>query len=267
MAQLERAPQPRPSIALVGVEFEQLLVQLDGEVVVLATRRFLGLLNVFGVIHLNSSAVSPSIRPASGESRRKILGTKPRAVNAGYKLCTMTEPPEYEISIFPAPVLRQEALAVVAFDDDLRTKVDRLLARMRSSGGVGLAAPQVGIGLRILVLNHTGEEGDELVLVNSTIVKLSGPRDSYEEGCLSFPGIYGEVMRPMRCKIRAQTVSGEAFEAEYEGFQARVIQHEQDHLEGVLLVDRMSPADKLRNKVALDNLIHDYKQAVAKAAK
>lgn len=105
------------------------------------------------------------------------------------------------------------------------------------------------------------------MLVNSEILGTSGPRTSYEEGCLSFPSIYGSVMRPDRCRVRAQTRTGEVFEAEYEGFQSRVIQHEQDHLEGVLLIDRMSPADKLKNKIAFDNLIYDYKQALAKAAK
>jgi len=130
---------------------------------------------------------------------------------------------------------------------------------MRESRGVGLAAPQVGLKRRILVLNHTGQEGDDLALVNPEILKLSGPRESQEEGCLSFPEIYGEVSRPTRILLRAQTPAGERFEESYEGFLSRVIQHELDHLEGVLLIDRMSPADKLRNKPAFENLVAEYK--------
>jgi peptide deformylase len=179
----------------------------------------------------------------------------------------MTEPLEYEITLYPAPVLRTPAEPIEAFDEELEAIVAGMFARMRESRGVGLAAPQVGMRKRILVLNHTGEDGDDLVLVNSEILGLSGPRTTYEEGCLSFPGIYGQVLRPDRCRVRAQTLTGETFEAEYEGFQSRVIQHEQDHLEGVLLIDRMSPADKLRNKIAFDNLVYDYKQALAKGAK
>lgn len=179
----------------------------------------------------------------------------------------MTEPLEYEITLYPTPVLRKPADPVEAFDEELEAIVEAMFARMRESKGVGLAAPQVGLKKRILVLNHTGEEGDDLVLVNSEILELGGPRTSYEEGCLSFPGIYGEVVRPDRCKIRYHDLGGQVQEAEFEGFQSRVIQHEQDHLEGVLLVDRMSPADKVRNKIALDNLIYDYKQALAKAGK
>ncbi len=179
----------------------------------------------------------------------------------------MTEPLEYQIVVYPSPVLRKVAEPVESFDDDLRAIVEGMLARMRASKGVGLAAPQVGLKRRILVVNHTGEEGEDLILINSELLGTSGPRTGYEEGCLSFPSIYGEVQRPDRCKIRAQTIDGEVFEAEYEGFQSRVIQHEQDHLEGILLIDRMTPADKLGNKIAFDNLVYEYKQARAKAAK
>ncbi|MFT7670594.1 MAG: peptide deformylase [Planctomycetota bacterium] len=179
----------------------------------------------------------------------------------------MSKSLDFQISIYPAPVLRKPAQAMETFDSDLKETVSAMFVRMRESTGVGLAAPQVGLNQRILVLNHTGEEGDDLALVNPKILKLSGPRTEYEEGCLSFPGIYGQVTRPDRVKISAQTVDGESFEAQYEGFQGRVIQHEMDHLEGVLLIDRISPADKLRNKLAFEDLVLDYKEDLAKAAK
>jgi peptide deformylase len=179
----------------------------------------------------------------------------------------MSKPLEFEITLYPAPVLRKPATTVEDFGGELQDTVEAMYVRMRESEGVGLAAPQVGIKRRILVLNHTGEEGDDLTLINPEILKLSGSREVMEEGCLSFPGIFGEVTRPDRLKLKAQKVDGEVFEATYEGFISRVIQHEMDHLEGVLLVDRMSPADKLKNKIAIGNLVYDYKQAQAKAAK
>lgn len=168
---------------------------------------------------------------------------------------------EFVISVFPDPVLRKPAESVETFDEDLQETIDAMFGCMRESEGVGLAAPQVGLKLRILVLNHTGDEGDDMAIINPEILKLYGPREGFEEGCLSFPGIYGEVTRPDRVRIRAQTPSGETFEETYEGFLSRVIQHEMDHLEGVLLIDRMSPADKLRNKVAFEDLVEEYKAA------
>ncbi|MFT7486859.1 MAG: peptide deformylase [Candidatus Paceibacteria bacterium] len=166
---------------------------------------------------------------------------------------------EFVITVYPDPVLRKPAETVEAFDEDLQETVAAMFSRMRTSEGVGLAAPQVGLKRRILVLNHTGEESDDLAMINPEILKLSGPRQPMEEGCLSFPQIYGEVNRPDRVRVRAQTPTGEIFEETYEGFISRVIQHEMDHLEGVLLIDRMSPADKLRNKLAFEDLVEDYK--------
>jgi peptide deformylase len=168
---------------------------------------------------------------------------------------------EFEISVYPDPVLRKPAETIEAFDEDLRDTIAAMFVRMRESQGVGLAAPQVGLKQRILVLNPTGEPGDDLALVNPEILKLSGPRTTMDEGCLSFPGIYGQVTRPERARVRAQTPEGETFEEDYDGFVARIIQHEMDHLEGVLLIDRMSPADKVRNKAAFEELVERYKAA------
>jgi len=172
---------------------------------------------------------------------------------------------DFQISLFPDPVLRKPAEPVEAFDHALAETVEAMYVRMRESQGVGLAAPQVGLKLRILVLNPGGDDGQDLTLVNPEVLKAWGPKSAMEEGCLSFPGIYGEVTRPACVRVRAKTIDGEEFTEEYEGFVARIIQHEMDHLEGVLLIDRMSPADKLRNKIAFENLVEDYKAALAKA--
>lgn len=173
----------------------------------------------------------------------------------------MTEPLQYDLTLYPSPVLRKQAATVEAFDESLRGIVEAMFHTMRESKGVGLAAPQVGLKRRILVMNHSTEDGDDRAMINPEILERDGDVTLYEEGCLSFPGIYAEVQRPDRCRVKWQDLEGESHEAEFEGFESRVIQHEYDHLVGVLLVDRMSSADKLRNKVALENLVYDYKSA------
>ena len=173
---------------------------------------------------------------------------------------------DFQVFHYPHPVLRRRAAVVEAFDDELREIVAALFERMAASKGVGLAAPQVGLGKRILVLNPTGEPADALALVNPTITAKLGPTTVFEEGCLSFPGIYAEVEREESCTVRAFTPDGEPIEETFGGFKSRIIQHEFDHLEGVLLVDRMSQADKLRHKAALDALVEDYRRARAARA-
>jgi len=172
---------------------------------------------------------------------------------------TPQEKLEFTLTLYPEPVLRKQARPVAAFDEHLRATVDAMFERMRASQGVGLAAPQVGLNQRILVLNPSGEPQDDLALINVTILERSGPLTSFEEGCLSFPDIYAEVKRPQRCRIEAWTPQGERFEREFDGFTSRIVQHEYDHLEGVLLVDRMSPADKARHRAALAALVERYK--------
>lgn len=182
----------------------------------------------------------------------------------------MTEELNYIVTLYPTPVLRKEAAPVETFDEDLAKVVEAMYRRMYDSKGVGLAAPQVGLPQRILVINPSGEPDDktgELALINPTIVDRFGDESIYEEGCLSFPGIYAEVKRPDGCKVEAMDVNGEKLELEFEGFASRVVQHEYDHLQGILLVDRMSSADKLKHRNALEGLVADYKAANAPVQK
>ena len=179
----------------------------------------------------------------------------------------MSEPLEFTLTRYPEPVLRKVASPVEAFDEQLRQTVDAMYKLMFRSSGVGLAAPQVGLKQRILVLNSEGDpEKPELnlTLVNPRIVDRSGDPTRYDEGCLSFPGIYAEIERPDHCTVEAFDIEGNEIRGEYSGFISRIIQHEYDHLEGILLVDRMSPADKTRNRAALDELIHEFKTARAR---
>lgn len=180
----------------------------------------------------------------------------------------MTSELEYIVTLYPTPVLRKEAAPIEDFGPELADKVAAMFRRMYASKGVGLAAPQVGLRERILVINPSGDPEkpeEELALVNPTITDRFGPETTMEEGCLSFPGIFAEVTRPDGCKVSAVTPAGEPLELEFDGFTSRVIQHEYDHLQGVLLVDRMSAADKLRHRAALDELIAEYKASQAPA--
>lgn len=178
----------------------------------------------------------------------------------------MSEPLEFAVTLYPEPVLRKTAEVVTAFDDELEETVEAMYRLMFESQGVGLAAPQVSIRRRILVMN---EEGDKekpelnLALINPKIVERTGDKTLMEEGCLSFPGIFAEIARPEDCVVEAVDLKGQPLRLEMTGFLSRVLQHEYDHLEGVLLVDRMSPADRLRNKVALQEMIEDYKERQA----
>jgi peptide deformylase len=173
----------------------------------------------------------------------------------------MTQPLEFSLTLYPDPLLRQVAEPVTVFGEPLRAIVAAMYELMQKSKGVGLAGPQVGLKKRILVLNPTGDPKDDLTLVNPLIVARSGADTLFDEGCLSFPGIYAEIRRPERCTVKAFDVEGRAIEAEHSGFESRIIQHEFDHLEGLLLVDRMSPADKLRNRVALEELVERFKRS------
>lgn len=156
-----------------------------------------------------------------------------------------------QILNYPHPVLRHVSKPVMRVDADLRELVEQMFALMYANNGVGLAANQVGLPLRLFVANLEGEKGkgEELVFLNPV---LSLPRglESKEEGCLSLPGVYGEVKRPERIRINAYNLLGEEIDREVAGLFARVVQHETDHLDGVLFPDRMS--ETARDKILED---------------
>ena len=137
------------------------------------------------------------------------------------------------------PVLRATALPVDRFDARLQAEVEQMGELMQDALGVGLAATQLGVLHRVLV--YKAYEEDQLTaLVNPTIEWRSDELEVGEEGCLSLPGVHVEVERAARIRVRAQDPSGEPLEVEAEGLRARVIQHEIDHLDGVLILDRIS---------------------------
>ncbi|HME04754.1 MAG TPA: peptide deformylase [Solirubrobacteraceae bacterium] len=137
------------------------------------------------------------------------------------------------------PVLRATALPVERFDEKLRTEIERMGELMHDALGIGLAATQLGVLHRVLVYRVHAEE-PVTALVNPTLEWSSEEQELAEEGCLSLPGVHVEVERPARVRVRAQDANGAAVEIEAEGLEARVVQHEIDHLEGVLILDRIS---------------------------
>ena len=141
-------------------------------------------------------------------------------------------------------VLRVPGEAVSEFDDELRALVKDMFETMYHAEGIGLAAPQVGLSLRLCVLDVRDDEGSDaarLALVNPEVVRASHQTDKATEGCLSIPGLEEFVTRPARVTVRATDPNGEPIEVEADGLLARALQHELDHLDGVLFIDRVSP--------------------------
>jgi peptide deformylase len=159
------------------------------------------------------------------------------------------------VRIFGDPVLRTKALDVSGPDDTLRRLVEDMFETMKSYNGVGLAANQVGVLQRVLVVDVPLDEGEHarFAMINPVIERRSGSENG-EEGCLSIPGLYEDVSRSLEIRVKALDEWGKPFELEAEGYLARVIQHEVDHLDGVLFVDRLSPLKRQFLRRSLDAL-------------
>jgi peptide deformylase len=158
-----------------------------------------------------------------------------------------------EIVKYPNPVLRRGGRTVTAFDAELARTAERMFEAMYQYDGVGLAAPQVALDLKLLVLNPAGsvqEHDQAMVLLNPRIVTRK-KLEWGEEGCLSFPGIYAEIERHRDVVVEYHDLTGATRQLSASGFLARIVQHELDHLEGVLFIDRMSPAERIRVRARL----------------
>ena len=149
-----------------------------------------------------------------------------------------------EIVLYGDPILEKKAEPVMEFDEGLALLCEEMFEAMKRDHGIGLAAPQVGVSKRIFV---TDVEGDKKrVFINPEIVMTSPDLVEYEEGCLSFPGLYFVVKRPGSLRIQAFNEKGKPFTIEAESLLARVILHENDHLDGKLFIDRITPLKKER---------------------
>lgn len=147
-----------------------------------------------------------------------------------------------EIVHYPHPALRWKSKPIVRIDDDLRAVVKRMFELMYEFRGVGLAANQVGLPYRLFVLNVSGEQGDadeEFVFINPEITRRKGT-DEDEEGCLSLPELFGPVRRAEEIVVEAFDLDGQEFRMNLNELPARAVQHESDHIDGVLFIDRMT---------------------------
>ncbi|BAM04578.1 peptide deformylase [Phycisphaera mikurensis] len=156
----------------------------------------------------------------------------------------------------PDPVLRERCRPVDAAGEEARAVARRMIELMHAAPGVGLAAPQVGLPWRLFVANWSGDEGDDHVFFNPVLSDASAATAAKEEGCLSLPEVQVEVTRPREVTIRAVGLDGEAFQRTASGFPARVWQHECDHLDGVMILDKMTRLDRLANRRAIADLVN-----------
>jgi peptide deformylase len=167
---------------------------------------------------------------------------------------------QLKIILWPDPRLKKISAPVKDFDEKLKTLTDQMFVLMRESKGVGLAAPQVGINLRLFVMNHDGDPAHDKVYVNPLLSLAEGDEEA-EEGCLSLPKVNINVFRPKTIKIEALDLTGKPFEETESGYIARIWQHETDHLNGILLTDRMGPVAKMTYKKLLRELEEKYAAA------
>ncbi|WP_168012505.1 peptide deformylase [Halomonas salinarum] len=147
---------------------------------------------------------------------------------------------------FPDERLRTQAVAVDTVDDQVRQLIDDMLETMYDAQGIGLAASQVDVHRRVIVMDVSENRNDPLVMINPEYTPLSDEREAMQEGCLSIPEYYAEVPRALTVKLKALDRDGNAYELEADGLLAHCIQHEYDHLEGRLFVDYLSPLKRDR---------------------
>ena len=168
-------------------------------------------------------------------------------------------PEPLKIIRYPDPRLKKSSARITEFTPALKELADEMLALMRESKGVGLAAPQVGRNIRLFVMNATGNLEDDHVYINPVLSEAEGNEED-EEGCLSIPDLRVKVVRAKRLRLEAHDLQGQPVSLSAEAFVARILQHESDHLNGILLTDRMGPVAKIANRGLLKDLEAAYKK-------
>lgn len=164
-----------------------------------------------------------------------------------------TGEPKLSIITYPDPRLKKVCKPVETFDEKLAQIAMQMLDLMHQAKGVGLAAPQVGLGIRLFVWNTSGNREDDHVCVNPVLSDLEGDVEA-EEGCLSLPDVNVNVRRAQACSLRGVDLQGKPMQLSAMDLLARCWQHEVDHLDGRLIIDRMSEADKIANRRVLKQL-------------
>src|SRR5207248_6518358 len=164
---------------------------------------------------------------------------------------------------YPHPALRHPGKPVLTIDKDLRLQIGQMMDCMYEAKGLGLAAPQVALPFQLLVMNVTGDPNQperEEVFLNPTIVERKGSIDD-EEGCLSFPGLYQKIRRAKTIKVQAYNLKGQPVEKVVSDLEARAWQHEIDHLNGVLFIDKMGVLARLSARSSVKSFESEFKRA------
>ncbi len=182
----------------------------------------------------------------------------------------LPSPDTLRLVLYPDPLLKKRAKPVGSFDSDMPQKLkaigERMLEMMRQHEGVGLAGPQAGLAIRMFVMNATGKAGDDRIYINPKLSEVEGDAED-EEGCLSLPEIRTPVIRATRVQMDALDVEGNAISEVGEDFVARVWQHEVDHLDGILITDKMPPTAKMASRKQMKLLEADYQKKTAAGAR
>lgn len=168
------------------------------------------------------------------------------------------DPKRLGIVFYPDPVLLRRAQPVEAVTDQVRAVALRMIELMHEARGVGLAAPQVGLSWRLFVANPTGQSGNDRVMINPVLHNPSRETIGHEEGCLSVPGVTGQITRSSTITVEAIDLAGQHYRLTSDELPACVWQHEMDHLNGVLIMDRMAPIDRMANRRTLQDLERNY---------
>ncbi|MHC4313750.1 MAG: peptide deformylase [Planctomycetota bacterium] len=158
-----------------------------------------------------------------------------------------------QLTHYPADVLAGSASPVEKIDDNIRQLIVKMTDVMLKNKGVGLAAPQIGLPMRLFIISLNGTKEAVKVYINPTVTPI-GELDALEEGCLSVPGVYTKIRRYKKCKVTATDLDGNEFTEEADGLYARVLQHENDHINGITIVNRMGQAAKIAHRRQLKKL-------------
>jgi len=166
---------------------------------------------------------------------------------------------DLKIILYPDPRLSKISKPVEKFDQNLKDLAARMLFLMRENLGVGLAAAQVGLNIRLFVMNATGKPEDDRIYINPELSEPLGEEEG-EEGCLSLPQINAKILRSLSIVMKARDLEGKPFSQLESGYMARIWQHEVDHLNGTLLLDRMGPVAKMANRKAIKELEQRWRE-------
>jgi peptide deformylase len=168
---------------------------------------------------------------------------------------------------YPDPRLNQVSKPVTIFDEQIKSLVKNMAKAMYEARGFGLAAPQIDVHKQLFIIDVSESRNELVVFINPEIVSASPEKAAFNEGCLSVPGVFEELERPARVKVRAQDVDGNFFEREGEGLFAVCVQHEVDHLNGFVFVDYLSRLKRDRIKTKMLKEMREAKQKAAKSSR